>query len=256
VAWWLATPYQYGGNDWYDLVAQEALTLKSTVAGTKWQSLTNPGGAASFSFGGTANNYWKTSNPALNFTGDLTFAGWINLTAVTAGSQNLVSAFQGTTPFPGWGIRYSGTGNKRIEYWDGGTWRGGTTGVIASTATWYHIAVTVSGTSVAFYVNGAAQGTSTSSARGSFAGPYYVGSNPGGGANNLNGAFNDFSAWTRTLSSSEIARLYWVSQEGYPDVLNFQSPDAIDVLLTPASTGSFPLSPWVCRRRFEPAYYE
>lgn len=221
LAWWLANRRQFGGNVWYDLVSQYPATFSSTT-GVNWSTTQRTGGVASIQVSGAANKYLSTSNPLLNWSGDLTIACWVNLANVSL-QQVFVGAYQATTPFSGYGFEFFAT-NRVIRYWDGGAWRSSSTNALQFANIWKHIGVTVINTAVTFYVNGAAFGTSASSARTTYAGPYALGATAGGATNNLNGYIDDIGIWNRGLTNGEMAQLYASSQAGYPDAINRVSP--------------------------------
>src|SRR3989344_4897183 len=79
-----------------------------------------------------------------------------------------------------------------------------------STGTWYHIAVTKTGTTVNFYVNGSQQGTTQtigSSGINDSNSTFVIGSDAGNG-DFFDGRIDDVRVWTRALSSTDISNLY------------------------------------------------
>ena len=80
-----------------------------------------------------------------------------------------------------------------------------------ATSTWYHLAVTKTGTTVKFYVNGTQQGTDQTGAFSAvFNGtaPFQVGGwSDGAPSHYIDGLIDDVRVWTRALSGSEITSL-------------------------------------------------
>lgn len=117
---------------------------------------------------------------------------------------------------------------------------------------WYHLAITMSGTTATLYLNGVAMATTGSvnvantfgTMDGSFA---YIGAGPGGtGASSaFSGTMDDVSAWNRALSKQEVPALYALSKQGYPGLLNRLS--SLEYSL-PGSGGGGSFQPaWACR---------
>lgn len=152
-------------------------------------------------------------NTALSITGDLSIAGWYNFTS-TAGTQALAA-------------KRTSTGNQRSYtfYINAGNtlntdfFPDGSTDSLASvswtplTGTWYHIgfAYNATGGSVAFYVNGAQQGTTQTGVTNSIfdsTSPFSIGAYFVGPTALLNAEVDEIGVWSRTLSASEFSLLY------------------------------------------------
>lgn len=154
----------------------------------------------------------------LKFTGAFTLAGWVKLSAAPDAGNNVMVSRWGT----GTGRSYlfylfdqAGTKKMAMDIFDSG----GTIGeVIVNwtpvTNTWYHVALvyTAAGTSdVLFYVNGVQQGATGSTGRTSVrAGShdFEMGGDHDGGNGYFPGMLDEWGAWDRALSSTEISQLY------------------------------------------------
>ena len=148
------------------------------------------------------------SQTGLDFSDGMTLSMWVNF---ESDPNNNNTAYIG---------KRVGSGNQRSYLWYqnsasvmGFEWMStGSDGTGAyvtwnpATSTWYHLAVTKSGTTVKFYVNGAQQGTDQT---GAFSGvfnstaPFEVGawSNGGTPAQYIDGKIDDVRVWSRALSA-------------------------------------------------------
>lgn len=94
-------------------------------------------------------------------SGNFTATIWLNTS--TTGDQMLLSRYNSTNPYAGWGVAMNyatgSCGAGKVCFWDGSSWQGVTHGM--STSTWYHLAVVKNGTTVTFYVNGLSIGSIT-----------------------------------------------------------------------------------------------
>lgn len=148
----------------------------------------------------------------LGFTGDLTLAGWVNFeTVADAGLCAKFSAVSGTDR--SWNFRMGGATaiGLRIVYDGAGSNFTSSVSWSPSTATWYYIAVTKSGTTIKFYVNGSQQGTDqtgASSAINTSTVPFMIGAQESDGGGPMDGKMDEWGAWNRALSGSEISQLY------------------------------------------------
>lgn len=218
IAWWLVDKQRYGSPKWYDLVSGNPAVLSSFTAGNGWNTASNPGGAGSIKFNNAAK--LTTSVPVQSA---LTFACWAQrLTG--GGSYGTLFAFSGSL---GWYVLSSG----KVEFYPEAT----STTTLA-VGTWYHLAVTIDSTGAGkYYINGV-QDATTFSYSNTPRVWQYLGTD--GGGDNYIGYLNDFAVWNRALSASEINWLYTSSREGYAGVLNWLSPEALDILLS-SSSGTY-----------------
>ncbi len=154
------------------------------------------------------------SQTGLDFSNNLTFAQWIMIETVdTSGANPLVIKRVASGNQRSYSLYFNGNANQLNfdSQYDGlnascsvnVSWT-------PSTGTWYHVAVTKSGTSLKFYVNGSQLGSTQTCASSTI----YNGTAPveiGGWANGpsyLDGLIDDTRLWARELSSTEISDLY------------------------------------------------
>lgn len=164
----------------------------------------------------TSTQYWSItdgSQTGLDFTGDLTFSAWVKFESTAGGELR---------PIIG---KRNSTGNQRGYLWylivtntiafqksDNGTnihevsvsWT-------PSTAVWYHVAVSKSGTSVKFFVNGSQQGTTqtlTNSTILNSTATYNIGNFPDSGGDSFDGIIDGVLVYNAALADATIAALY------------------------------------------------
>jgi RHS repeat-associated protein len=154
------------------------------------------------------------SQTGLNFSDAMTLAGWVkfesapspsgfvgrfNSAAVTNRSYYFRMQDPNTMQFR-WVIDNASTnGGNMLVSWT------------PATSTWYHVAITKTGTTSKFYINGSQQGstyTGTNATIYNATIPFEIGATESGGTERLDGKMDDWRAWSRALSGSEIAQLY------------------------------------------------
>lgn len=151
------------------------------------------------------------SQTGLDFSDALTFAGWVNFETVD-GEDHFIVKRLGTGNQRSYDFRMSGASTLLIQTFHDGLNAGCNTGVTwsPSTATWYHVAVTKSGTTVKYYVNGAQQGTDQSCSNGTIyngTARFVHGADADGGEY-MDGLLDEWGVWSRALTASEISCLY------------------------------------------------
>lgn len=163
------------------------------------------------------------SQTGLDFSGDFSFAGWVNAESLTDTSV-LIAKTDGSNQ-RSYIIRVQGSGDGNVLntecYADGTTSnrRGANSdaAIVSSTGTWTHIAATFdvdTGTWV-HYKNGSSV-ASTASNAGTLASifnsgnPFQVGASNFLGANEqfMDGLIDMFGVWNVTLTSGEVSELY------------------------------------------------
>jgi hypothetical protein len=141
-------------------------------------------------FNGSSDSIDKTSISGAGSA--LTVAFWFN-PASTAAAQHMVS---------GTGFYVATGGSATINY--SGVITGSAT---LSVGTWYHIALTTSGSTGNAYFSGASDGSSVVSAGSLNNGDHVAAGDQIGGGNYTNGSLADVAIWNVALSSSDIAKL-------------------------------------------------
>lgn len=153
------------------------------------------------------------SQTGLDFSDALTFAMWVKFESalgreyyiakrVAAGNQRSYLWYQ------------NDANNMNLDWSsDGSAGAGVTVAWSPSTATFYHIAVTKSGTTVKFYVNGSQQGTDQTggfSAIFNGSAPFEVGqwTDDAASLRSFDGFMDEIGVWSRALSGTEISQLY------------------------------------------------
>ena len=126
-------------------------------------------GSGSYYFDGTTDYFTTPSDEDFNFgIGDFTIECWVNWTTVAA-DKGLISRYTSST---GWALRYSGLG---LQFSDGDS-----SLLVYSTTpatnTWYHYAVTRSGTNLKMFIDGVVVASATNSTSLNASNPLYIGS--------------------------------------------------------------------------------
>ncbi len=156
------------------------------------------------------------SQTGLDFSDAFTLSTWVKFESLQSTDDDILIAKRNAT---GANRSYSfystgsGSENLALTWWQNGSSENDTESVSwsPSTGTWYHVAVTKSGTSVKFYVNGAQQGSTQT---GTYSGVYNsvadfrVGADQDDTADDFDGLLDDVRVWSRELSSTELANLY------------------------------------------------
>lgn len=160
-------------------------------------------------------NQWfsiaDASQTGLDFSDALTFAGWMKPESTDDPGGVFVNKRTGA------GTRaytFSKEGlNEGLHFtsFTDGTNVGvdGFRSTTFNTGTWYHVAVTKSGVTVKFYVDGSQLGTDLTGSNGTIANtsaPFIMGGIADG--NSYDGMLDEWGVWSRALSGSEIAELY------------------------------------------------
>ncbi|MEN6307983.1 MAG: LamG-like jellyroll fold domain-containing protein [Anaerohalosphaeraceae bacterium] len=189
-------------------VSDSSGAARNGTAQKNTSALYTPGQyCGAFSFNATDMDYITVpySAPLSDITGNITLSAWIKPTMIA--DQNRIIIQTGSGNHWPYKLEISFSDNKLRFYRGNGTTIQG----YASTGTlslnqWVHVAVTVSGWSYAFYINGAPSGS------GSFTfwaatqmNDVFIG---GAGGNYFNGLMDEVMVLNRALTSSEIQTIY------------------------------------------------
>jgi hypothetical protein len=150
-------------------------------------------GNSSLSFDGSTSYLYSVNNPPLYLTSSTPFTieGWVyfNVIAEQYVLSNWIAASNGYAIATG----VSSFANNQLCFFDGNIWRACTSTV--SSGTWYHFAVSSSGTASGtyLYLNGVSQiaGFTCSSLINNTTSPFFVGSYTTSGSESLNGYLSD-----------------------------------------------------------------
>lgn len=211
VGWWKfdecqgTTLYDSSGNSsngtWTGTGAgtQTAVGTCNT-SGTAWGNGASGKFNASLNFDGNDDVVGIADNAILDLANDATWAAWINLTA-NSGIKNIIQKDANN----GYAM-YVNAGKLSMliypEYDSGDT--------TMSTGTWYHVAVTKTGTTVTFYVNGNVDGVSTGtfpSAIPTNAVDVGIGARASDSLDAFNGKIDDVRIYNYGLSRAQILQL-------------------------------------------------
>lgn len=228
IAWWLALPLWMGGRTWYDLMGLNHGVLTGFNTINNWRATTRPGGFGNFYGNGTNNDYVNIPGAAFPAT-CRSFSCWIRSDVVQSGGadNDILYLFNGGSLK--WGIVNHRATSSVILY--NPSFAIIVSGAITQGA-WYHVVVTTDGATANIYINGLLAGTASSTL--TLAGPATIGylGNYTNGLEPWNGALDDVSTWSRTLSAMDAWNLYDLSRRGYPGMLNRISPFATGTSLT------------------------
>lgn len=157
---------------------------------------------------------------SLNFvTTPITIAAWINPISFGGGSQGrIVDKFKTTFPQTGYALWIDNSvGVKSLRFGTGFSVSTtiGTINNVITLNTWQHVAITYSGTTCIFYVNGASVGSSGSITNPSSGSNSLIIGNNSSGTNNFDGKIDFVKIYDTSLSSKDIADLYNSTKSRY-----------------------------------------
>jgi len=154
-----------------------------TVGNAQISTTQSKWGGSSMSFDGNGDYLFTPSSVDFVFNGDFTIEFWVYRAGSSAGGtgnyESLVATYNGSTGYGVWWLNTTNVLHTRVE----GTTADTTTAL--SNSTWYHVAVTRSGSTVRTFVNGVQGSSFTSSATAANPGLYI-------GAQTVNKNFNGY----------------------------------------------------------------
>lgn len=169
-----------------------------TVGNAQVTTAVSKYGGSSVYFDGADDQLFSPSSANHSFgTGDFTIEGWLYISSYSNANQVIVSDWTSSYTTNSWTFHsHHSAVSQKLSFWcynynSGSAMIAGTTTL--ATGTWYHVAITRSGTSFRMFLNGTQEGstvTSSVSVDGGGAIPWYVGGNTNAG-NFLNGYLDD-----------------------------------------------------------------
>lgn len=155
-------------------------------------------------FDGSTGYVALPANALLNITGPITLECWLKSTSA-AEHLHFLGGYDPNSPFAGYGLRLSA---GKFGYWSGahGSWVEASPSV--NDGAWHHLAVSVSGTTASFYVDGAAAGTPSTQQPNSYSGVRAIGSRATGNGLFFPGTLDEVAVYSGALSAARILAHY------------------------------------------------
>lgn len=199
-----------------DLIDRSSPAKTVTAYGSAAATGTARFGTNSLSFSGSSSYLLVPGNSAFSLPGDFTIESWVRLGTPSAFSglygAAIVSIYAGIAGNPGWQLRINGTssGYDTLNFYTGATdlnWS-----YSFALDTWYHVALTRSGSTLRAWVNGSQVGSTVTNSENmtpAVNNDLYVGRlNLGGYEFQLNGLIDDLritKGVARTISTPSAA---------------------------------------------------
>lgn len=160
------------------------------------------------SFNGSSHFVSIPDSPNLRLTGNFTLAAWIKTTSSAA--NDIISKVSPTSPYGGYefDLGYGTAGKPALQ---SGGWRYSTGTSQINDGAWHHVAVQVNGTSIQYFVDGAAYGTAITfnGASSTYTGNLVLGAAVDvTGGRYFNGLMDEVKLWNTSLSNQQIAIVY------------------------------------------------
>jgi MSHA biogenesis protein MshQ len=162
-------------------------------------------------FDGTSNYAEVPDNANLQLTGSWTMAAWIKTTSTSV--NTIISKDDLVSPWKGYEIAVGMGGSGVLSaYLGSGAWYY-STGSLVNDGLWHHVAVQVNGTSLQFYVDGAASGSviSTTGSTTKATTPLRIGLNSDSASSwsrFFNGQIDELKLWNTALTATQITTVY------------------------------------------------
>lgn len=214
-------------------IGTAATTVNYGLANATSGENVNLPSASTFGASYSLYSFFQPPNGTLNFSGtDLTIGVSYKFAASTSSIISLVSAYNLSSSFQGWGVQLNGSGANahKLCFWNGSAWVCGNTSV--DDGAWHTSIITVSSSTASFYLDGSADGTPSSGHTSSWAGLTSI-----GGQYNGISLINKFQVglnmsglyiWSRILTSGERTTLQSIlsaspraARPTYPSRLSF-----------------------------------
>lgn len=188
--------------------------LCTNATGPVWKSFENdasveavPFNQYSLSFDGSDDSLTVPHDDTLSLTNEMTISAWINMdTSLNIDYPYLISKWNGTEYNYTFFTKVAGqTGGKyTIRYWDGLAAVSADTEI--SKGEWAHVAATVGGGNINFYINGASAGGGSMGLGTANTGDVLIGRSPAN-TRAFKGLIDEVAIFNTAFSASEIASL-------------------------------------------------
>lgn len=215
VGWWMPLENNWGGSYLYDLCGKSHGTLTNFPTGC-WGAAQD--GSGTLTCDGVNDYVSIGTNTAVGkIAGALTAVVVLRTTDAGSPNRHLIGAYVVSPPYTGWGLSLQ---SGWPQFWSnanaGGVWL--TSSGSITDGLWHHLIVTGTGTSGAFYLDGAPRGTFTFAAPGSHSGSVTLMARSDG-AYHCGGTIQSIAVLDRAVTAEGAKFLHQQWQQGYPDLL-------------------------------------
>lgn len=188
--------------------------LCTNATGPVWKSFQNDGVAEavpfnqySLSFDGSDDSLTVPHDDTLSLTNEMTFSAWINMdTSLNTDYPYLISKWNGAQYNYTFYTKVTGqtAGKYTLRYFDGSSSRSANTEI--SKGEWAHVAATVGGGNINFYINGASAGGGQMGSGTANTGGVVIGRSPAN-TRAFKGLIDEVAIFNTAFSAPEIASL-------------------------------------------------
>lgn len=220
MSWWLALPGTTGGPRFMDIMSpgpngNHGLFGISMNPVTDWLGASRLGGWAALDYD------FGDSIDVSNFnhdvtTGEWTAVVWVLLRTIPAPDFDGVLGMNAFDPGLNYNMPVTGDWGA---FWDGSSFN---TGVVLDTNEWLHLVWTRQKDTLSCYRDSILDGAFDVSGKAMTNGTFHIGGRDSGG--DLDGLLDDVSFYRRGFTSGEVSRLYQLSRQRYPGMLNRLPP--------------------------------
>ncbi len=224
----------------------DATDVVTGQAGTIGQGTTFANGEVgqAFQFDGSPDaGITFPDSPDLQLT-ELTIEGWIELNSAPTTAADYLIVTKGLTFGEGenYGLYVHNTGSSLellLEWTNGATYQAVSSGAGLTLNSLEHVAVTVDGSTINFYVNGAlVSSSSQSAALLPTPGVLEIGATHSGYANYFDGLIDELALYNRPLSDAEIDSIYLDGSVGKPVAPTASAPNTGDGIIVQGWSGN------------------